>query len=350
MIEYITGDLLKADTEALVNTVNTVGVMGKGIALQFKEEFQQNNKEYKTACKAGRLKPGVLLSVWDNSLHLGRKLIINFPTKVHWRQPSRYEYIEEGLKTLRLLILETGIKSIAVPPLGCGNGGLEWDRVKILMEKYLGDLPAKVLGYTPNAEIKELLQKQETVKKEGLTPQRAQLLYLLFAYESLGEDSSLFAANKLAYFLQRMGQPMQLQFKPHHYGPYALGVEKVLYYMNGIYLKGLEQGKAGAFEPLKLNYGRWSEVQQFIRTKLDSAQQLRLQKLLEMVSSFLSEMSLEILASTAYLLEQNPSYNLAEIITEINSWNSRKSKFQHEHIRVAYEHLQAYQGLHSPSH
>ena len=347
MLTHITGDLLKANAEALVNTVNTVGVMGKGIALQFKEEFPKNNKEYIAACKVGILEPGLLLPVWDNSLHLGRKLIINFPTKVHWRQASRYEYIEVGLQALRQLILEIGIKSIAIPPLGCGNGGLEWDRVKELIEQYLSDVPAEVLVYNPNAEIKAVLQQQETIKKEGLTPQRAQLLYLLFAYESLGEDSSLFAANKLAYFLQRMGQKMQLQFKPHYYGPYALGVEKVLYSMNGVYLKGLEQGQAKAFEPLKLNYERWDEVQQFIKTKLDNEQQLRLQRLLEMVSDFLSEMSLEILASTAYLMEQNPDYDFEEIVKKINGWNSRKSKFQQEHIRTAYEHLQSYQGLQS---
>ena len=104
MLNFITGDMLKAKADALVNTVNTVGVMGKGIALQFKEAFPQNNKIYITACKNKELEPGKLLAVWDSNLLLGKKLIINFPTKTHWRQPSRYEYIENGLQALVVLI------------------------------------------------------------------------------------------------------------------------------------------------------------------------------------------------------------------------------------------------------
>lgn len=125
MIEFLKGDLLKANAQALVNTVNTVGVMGKGIALQFKEAFPYNNKVYVKACKEGSLQPGKILAVWDSNLLYGRKLIINFPTKIHWRQPSKYEYLESGLVALKEVIHEEGISSIAIPPLGAGNGGLD---------------------------------------------------------------------------------------------------------------------------------------------------------------------------------------------------------------------------------
>lgn len=286
MINFVTGDLLRADAEALVNTVNTVGVMGKGIALQFKEAFAHNNKVYVAACKRHELVPGKLLAVHDSNLLYGNKLIINFPTKTHWRQPSEYEYIETGLKALRELIVNDQIKSIAIPPLGAGNGGLDWSKVKPMIIKALEDLPADIQIFEPNAAIKAILQKQEPKKKPHLTSSRAALLYCLFAFESFGEYSSLFAANKLAYFLQRMGQDLKLDFKAHHYGPYAVGVEKVLYHLNGVYLKGLEQGEAKPFEPLKLNYETWDEVNRFVQ-QMPKEEQDRLQSLLYFLQTLL---------------------------------------------------------------
>jgi O-acetyl-ADP-ribose deacetylase (regulator of RNase III) len=346
MLHFITGDMLQADAEALVNTVNTVGVMGKGIALQFKEEYPRNNKVYVAACKAGELQPGKLLPVWDESLYHGRKLIINFPTKTHWRQPSKYEYIEQGLAALRELIVKEGIKSIALPPLGCGNGGLDWNKVKPMIEEALRELPIEVMVYEPNATIKAELQKQETKKSAKLSSARAQLLYILFAYESLGEDSSLFAANKLAYFLQRMGQPLRLQFSREMYGPFAIGVQKVLYDMNGIYLQGLEQQQTKAFEPLQLNYERWAEVSRYVQEELGQKERQRLDNLVTLINGFHSELSLEILATTAYILETNRDYSIEQVMEAIGQWSSRKGElFKQEYVAIAYNHLQAYQDM-----
>lgn len=343
MIQFTTGDMLQSGAEALVNTVNTVGVMGKGIALQFKEAFPANYKAYVNACKNKELTPGELLSVRDTNLIYGDKLIINFPTKVHWRQPSKYEYIESGLRALRELIKNKNIKSIAIPPLGCGNGGLDWNKVKPMMEKHLESLPLKIILFEPNAQIKTILQQQEIKKEVKLTPARAQLLYALFAYESLGEYSSLFAANKLAYFLQRMGQPLRLQFKPHHFGPYAIGVEKVLYALNGVYLKGLEQQEAKAFEPLMLNYEKWREVNDYVNKELKAEDVQRLNNLLKLINGFSSELSLEVLATTDFILQEHPQYNLEETMLAIKQWNERKSNlFKKEYVQIAYNHLMQY--------
>ena len=317
MMFFEKGDLLHAKAQALVNTVNTVGVMGKGIALQFKEAFPHNTKVYIEACKKKELEPGKLLAVWDTNLLLGCKLIINFPTKTHWRQPSKYEHIEKGLFALKDLIEKENITSIALPPLGCGNGGLDWNLVKPLIVHYLQDLPIDVYVYEPNDQIKQILQQQESEKEVKLTPARAQLLYCLFAYESMGEYSSLFAANKLAYLLQRMGQPLNLDFKPHHYGPYAIGVEKVLYAMNGVYLKGLEQGEARAFEPLQLNYEKWNEVKNYVEKELKPEDGQRLSDLLKLINGFTSELSLEILATTDFILQQKPNSSLEEVLLSI---------------------------------
>ncbi|MBI3720353.1 MAG: macro domain-containing protein [Sphingobacteriales bacterium] len=343
MLHYLTGNLLDSPANALVNTVNTVGVMGKGIALQFKEAFPANNNKYIESCKQGLLQPGKLLAVKDHNALLGEKLIINFPTKKHWRHPSKYEYIEDGLKALVKLIEEEKIESIAVPPLGCGNGGLDWQQVKRLIEQYLSPLDVAVYVYEPNDAIKEILQKEETKKEIKLTPARAQLLYSLYYYESLGEYSSLFSANKLAYFLQRMGEKMRLNFVAHHYGPYAQQIEHVLYALNGVYLKGFEQKQAKAFEPLLLNYEKFAEVKQYVNNQLAPEQKLRLEKLMQLIDGFQSELSLEILASVDFILSQNPAYSVEQVYTDIKNWSERKSKLiTQEYVAIAYNRLMNY--------
>lgn len=343
MITYRKGDLLSADAIALVNTVNTVGVMGKGIALQFKEAFPNNTKSYIAACKNKELFPGKLLDIWDENLQTGKKLIINFPTKVHWRQPSKYEYIEKGLISLRILIEQKSIQSIAIPPLGCGNGGLDWEVVKKMIVEYLGDLKTDILVFEPNESIKELLQKQDLKKDEKLTPARASLLYALFAFESIGEFSSLFAANKLAYFLQRKGQKLNLNFKAHHYGPYAIGVEKVLYRLNGTYLKGMEQGVIKPFEPLYLNYEKWDEINSYVHNSLNSEDLMRVKSLIKFISNFSSELSLEVLATVDFILVENPNYTIDEVMGAIRNWNLRKSAlFQQSLVSESYKYLNNY--------
>lgn len=150
MLHYTRGNLLESPAVALVNAVNTQGVMGKGIALAFRETFPHNYREYRNACTAGQLTPGKLLAVWDEAPGLGRKLIINFPTKTDWRLPSKYEYVESGLQALVTLIEAEQITSIAVPALGCGLGGLEWSRVREMIEQYLRNLPAEVWVFEPH--------------------------------------------------------------------------------------------------------------------------------------------------------------------------------------------------------
>jgi len=149
MIKFLSGNLLESNACALVNTVNTVGVMGKGIALQFKNEFPHNYTIYREACLKHELKIGQLLTVEDSSLFLGKRLIINFPTKTHWRLPSEYSYIEKGLQALNQLIRENEIRSIALPALGCGNGGLDWLRVKEMICQYLKQLDTIMEVYEP---------------------------------------------------------------------------------------------------------------------------------------------------------------------------------------------------------
>lgn len=340
-MRYVTGNLLESDAQALVNTVNTMGVMGKGIALQFKERFSLNFKCYVAAYKKGELKVGKMLVVKENSFQ-GEKWIINFPTKIEWFKKSQYEYIEEGLKDLVQVIRDYDIKSIAIPPLGCGNGGLNWDKVKPMMERYLKPLEeVDIQVFEPNEAIKTILQQEAAPKQVALTPGRAMLLYALYYYEKHGEQASTFAANKLAYFLQRSGESLRLQFVPHFYGPYAQAIEKVLYALNGKYLTGLEQMKIRPFEPIKLNWERYQEVENYIQTQLNPVQQQRLKNLFKVIEGFETPLSLEVLASVDYLLQESSALSEQELLQKIESWSNRKKRLiKTEHIQVARQRLQ----------
>ncbi len=342
MIKYTKGNLLEAPVQALVNTVNTVGVMGKGIALQFKEAFPTNLKGYLKACKDGWLQPGKLLVVREETLD-GEKVIINFPTKIEWFKKSRYEYIEVGLKELAKVIENKKIESIAIPPLGCGNGGLKWDKVRALMEKYLSPLTdVEVIIYEPSAKVKEILKRQESTKYIKLTPARGMLLYAMFYYETMGEKSSLFVANKLAYFLQRLGEKSfnRLKFKARNYGPYSVQVEHMLHDLTGKYIKGLEQMKAKAFEPLELQYDKVKEVSGYIKKELTQEQRGRLKNLIKLIDGFQSALSLEALASVDYVLREKPGIQEKEVVRTIHSWSERKRKLiQETHVQIALQHL-----------
>jgi len=343
-VKYLKGNLLESEAQVLVNTVNTVGVMGKGIALQFKNKFPTNYKIYSTACKNKEVITGKLLVVKENTLE-GEKIIINFPTKTEWFKKSTYAYIEEGLIDLVKVIEEFKIQSIAIPPLGCGNGGLNWDKVKALIEKYLGKLTqVDIQIFEPNEEIKEILKREDSNKEVKLTPTKAMVLYAMFYYESLGENSSLFVANKLAYFLQRLGEKsLKFKFKASHYGPYSSQVAHVLLNLNGKYLKGLEQMNVKAFEPLELQYDRLKELSKYVRTELSAEQRIRLSNLVKLIDGFQSALALEILATVDFVKKDKPDMGKDEIISKIQNWSDRKSQlFQEKHITIAINHLDKY--------
>lgn len=346
MIKYVEGDLLSADVQALVNTVNTVGVMGKGIAFQFKKKFPNNLNTYIVACKNGTLVTGKMLVVKERTISGKEKIIINFPTKKDWKHKSKYEYVEEGLKDLIKVIEENDIKSIAIPPLGCGNGGLEWSKVKQLMEKYLSTLSdVEILIFEPNDAIKEVLKKQESNNNVELTPARALLLYAMFYYESLGENSSLFVANKLAYLFQRLGESSfkSLKFQAKHYGPYSAQVAYLIHALNGKYLKGMEQMGLTAFEPIELQYDKISEVSSYVKKNLNSVQKEKLKNLLSIIDGFQSTLSLEILTSVDYIRKENPNISKENTIKSIQNWSDRKKYlFKEKHISIAYDHLEEY--------
>ncbi|WP_462267151.1 type II toxin-antitoxin system antitoxin DNA ADP-ribosyl glycohydrolase DarG [Mucilaginibacter sp.] len=344
MIIYKEGNLLDARVEALVNTVNTVGVMGKGIALQFKHEFPESYKIYKDAAARGEIVTGQMQIIPVNQIN-GVKYIINFPTKQHWRSPSKLVWIKEGLQDLRQQIIQYNIKSIAVPPLGCGNGGLNWETVKPLINEALTGLDIKAVIYEPTLFIKEALKKEDRVAAAKLTPARAMLLSLLYQYRALGEFASEFAAVKLSYFLQRFGETqLKLRFVQGHYGPYSNQLSFLLYTLNGYYLKGYEQKDAKPFEEIELVASKKEEVKNYIEHSASAEEKRRLETVTEFIQGFESPYGLELLATVDMIL-CNDKTKSAEIVKE-QLWSERKRNlFPVHHIQLAINHLNRYDSI-----
>jgi O-acetyl-ADP-ribose deacetylase (regulator of RNase III) len=322
MIHYQTGNVLESSAEALVNTVNTVGIMGKGIALQFKKEFPFNTRKYEEACKNGLIDIGRLLVVRDASLATGDKVIINFPTKKDWRKPSEYSFIESGLKDLVRIIREENIQSIAIPPLGAGNGGLDWQRVKEILEKHLSSLSIEVFIYEPNAVIQEAMKK-ERVK---LTPARAMLLDVLYDLVRNGEFVSEFAAEKVAYFLQRFGASDQfkLEYKQNFYGPYSGKVKYVLYYLNGSYIFGYSAMDKKPFEELGIITDGANAVDEYLSQTENQTFRKIASKAKEFLTGFYSSFGLELLSTVDFIVRENNAQTVDDIKKHLEAWSDRK--------------------------
>ena len=336
MIQYVKGNILESDAMALVNTVNLAGVMGKGIALQFKKQFPINFKLYKKACEENAIGIGKLLVTKEQTV-FGEKIIINFPTKKDWRKSSEYSYIEDGLEDLIRIIGEYHIKSVAIPPLGAGNGGLHWEIVKKIIEGKLSSLPIDIIVYEPNAVIVDRM-KSERVK---LTPARALLLYVLFDLVKHGEYISEFSTEKICYFLQRFGanELFKLKFEAKYYGPYSGKVRFVLNALNGSYILGYSDMDKKPFESLSLIADSFGEIEDIVN-KNDFLRDVAA-KTKCFLDGFYSDFGLELLSSIDYVMCQYGNISVDEIYQRLSQWNHRKGKIfnDHKYIEIAKNHL-----------
>lgn len=337
MITFKKGNILDSGAEALVNTVNTQGVMGKGIALQFKKAFPYNFKKYEEACKAGELAPGKLLIVKDQDLVGGSVWVINFPTKTSWRKPSEYEYIEKGLDELVKRMAELDIKTIALPPLGSGNGGLDWERVKAMITDKLSGIPQEIIVYEPNALIEEKM-KQERVK---LTEARAMLLYMLYQLQKSGEFVSEFSCEKVCYFLQRFGgkQYFRLEFKQNFYGPYSGKVRHVINYLNGSYIMGYSSMDKKPFEALQLIPDGEAVVVSYLNDKPELKEITTITE--NFLDGFYSDFALELLSTIDYITQRENTFEFEKIKAALAKWSERKrTMFANDRfLSIAIDHL-----------
>jgi O-acetyl-ADP-ribose deacetylase (regulator of RNase III) len=325
MIRYTEGNLLDSGCDAVVNTVNTVGVMGKGIALMFKEAFPANFRAYEAACRRGDVRTGEMF-VTERPPMLGApRWIVNFPTKQHWRGKSRIEWIREGLLDLRRWIVEKEIRSIAIPPLGSGQGGLDWQAVKPLIVSALGDLTdVDVVVYEPTSKYQNVAK---TAGVETLTPARALVAELIRRYWILGIECSLLEVQKLAWFLEReivaSGLPneLDLQFVAHRYGPYAERLKHLLNYLDGSYLRSeVRIPDARPVDVIAFNDAKKQHVAAYLRSEASSYIPA-LESVSRTIDGFESPLGMELLATVDWLLaREGIRPNLVDIKAGLRSW------------------------------
>lgn len=338
MIHYTTGDILFSNADALVNTVNTVGVMGKGLALQFKKLFPANFKAYQNACKTGVLQIGKPLVFEEESLLNGKKIIINIPTKTDWRLPSQYSYVESGLEALKEIIHARNLKTVAIPPLGAGNGKLDWVKVKTIIEEKLSDVKADIYVFEPGGEPSSVI---DTTKK-ALTPARAMLLAVLYDLVRNGEFVSEFSVQKVTYFLQRFGaeNEFRLDFQPYHYGPYSSKIRHLLYQLNGFYIAGFESKDKKPFDMLSLQTEHRPIVNAFLEKPENSKFLGITQKTKAFLAGFYSDFSLELLSTIDFIISENKGIDEAGIKEKLQHWNQRKTRFSNDqYIQLALNQL-----------
>ena len=329
MIRFTTGNLLEDPSEALVNTVNAVGVMGKGIALMFKEAFPNNYQEYARACKDNRVYAGSIFITRRHDL-LGPKWIVNFATKDHWRSPSRIDWIRTGLVALKDAILELGIASVAIPPLGAGNGGLIWSDVKDEIVTQLCELQdIAITVYEPTKEYQNVAKRGGV---DSLTPARALVAESIRRYWTMGLDCSLIEAQKLSWFLERslaslgLDNPLDLGFRPLRYGPYADKLRHVLNSMDGSYLHCDRRiSDAGPFDTISFVDEKREALLAYLTSEEAGNLRPALEKTAQVVDGFESPLGLELLATVDWLLSRAGAEPSVEGIREsLKSWGGGK--------------------------
>lgn len=338
MVTLTQGNLIKIDAEALVNTVNCVGYMGKGIALQFKQAFPDNFKAYQQACLTKEVQPGRMF-VFETGTMLNPRYIINFPTKRHWRGKSRLEDIKSGLKALIEEVKRIGIKSIAIPPLGCGLGGLDWKIVRPLIEKAFSETPDVRVSLFEPAGTPDAKTMPVRTAHPKMTVARALFVKLMEHYMSPAYRLTLLEIQKLAYFLQEAGEPLKLKFEAGHYGPYAPNLNKVLEIMEGHFIRGYGDSQKPDVD-IELMQGAIEEADRFLEEHHDSYK--RLKKIDEVIDGFETPYGMELLSSVHWVTVHgdSPVTDADAAIQRIHQWNARKQKmFQPEHIRTAWKRL-----------
>ncbi len=341
------GDLLKADADALVNTVNTVGVMGKGIALQFKRAYPANFTAYKSACEAGEVRVGRMFVVAVESLGQLR-WIINFPTKEHWRGNSRIEWIDAGLDDLVRTIRDLGIRSIAVPPLGAGNGGLAWSDVRPLISEKLSPLKdVDVLLYPPSSERHELVGSPVP-----MTWGRAAVIRLIESYAtsrsitepwSSGQGASALEIQKLMYFANLVAPSLKLKFTQGKYGPYSEQVRHLVQDMEGTFLRGYGDGAAPVLDldPIGPTKDGSEQAQRLDRKRESGITEDIVKPTVALLEGFEGPYGLELLASVHWVrTHQDRSNDTHSITSRVQEWSERKGRlFTQDHVERAIERL-----------
>ena len=336
MFEHKTGDILAENADALVNTVNCVGAMGRGIALQFKNAYPLNYKAYAAACKRKEVRPGDMF-VFETGELTNPRYIINFPTKRHWRGKSRMEDIEVGLKALRDVIREKKIRSVAIPPLGSGLGGLNWHEVRHRIRETLqgcGDV--RIVIFEPH-DSPELLQMTRRQNAPKMTPGRAALVGLMDRYLRglLDPIVTLLEVHKLMYFMKVSGEPSmeRLRVVKGPYGPYAENLTHVLREIEGHFISGYRDGGDAPSKQLALIPSGIEAANRFLERHSDT--RVRFHRVADLVAGFESAYGLELLSTVHWVIARENADGIDDTISRFYAWNDRKGQFSVRQIRLA---------------
>ena len=334
------GNLLEADTDALVNTVNTVGVMGKGVALQFKKAFPENFQAYKNACDKHEVRTGTMFVYEFKGLNNPR-YIVNFPTKKHWRGKSKLSDIEAGLRDLKRVIVEYEIRSIAIPPLGCGYGGLDWNDIYPRIKHELGTLKnVDVLLYEPG-KTPAASEMPIKTRRPKMTEGRAAIIGLIGRYTQLGYEASLLEVQKLAYFMQEVGVPLRLRYVTEKFGPYADNLRHVLDHIEGHYIQGFGDGSKPRTAVVHLMEGAQLKADEFLQSHPETHE--RFNRVTDIIEGFETPYGMELLATVHWVASENLDARIdpKAAVQAVQAWSARKRRsFKPEHIEVACARLQ----------
>ena len=348
MITSTTGNLLTNDAEALVNTVNLDGVMGKGIALQFAKAFPEILPPYEAACRSGELAPGRVQVIARPGL-LNPRYIINVPTKRHWRGKSRLADIEAGLADLVRVVRERGIRSIAVPPLGCGLGGLAWADVRPRIEQAFAALPEVEVRLFAPAGAPAPSDQPNRTSAPALTAARARVIQVLGAYLDLGYELSLLEVQKLLYFLQGAGDDLKLAYGKNRYGPYADNLRHVLKRFEGHYTQGYGDGNDAPDTEITLLPEAREKAKAYLASQAGDDDAARLARVVDLIEGFESPYGMELLATVHWVAAREGATTLDAAVTAVHAWNdSKRQRLSREHIALAWERLQVQGWLPEP--
>ncbi len=338
MIQFKTGNILLDESDAIVNTVNCVGVMGKGLALQFKKAYPNNFTKYKSACDKGLIHPGkMFITQHLNLTHT--QWVINFPTKKHWKNNSKIDDIEHGLIDLIEQIEALKIKSIAIPPLGSGLGGLDWNIVRDkIVESFNGINNVEVIIYEPNGNPKTQSMVINT-KRPNMTRGRALLIKLLEFYLFQGYECSKIEVQKLVYFLQEAGIDLKLRYKAYKFGPYANNLNHVLELIDGHFITGF--GDRVNVSEIKLIKSSIKEADCFLKN--DNEAIVCLSRVEKLISGYETPLSMEVLATVHWIIkhENYDSNNYDGIKNFIQQWNEHKASWKDTYIKKAISRLES---------
>ena len=335
MIKYTVGDVLSARAEALVNTVNCVGVMGRGVALQFRKAYPDNYKAYAKACRLGEVQPGRMF-VFETKRLDHPKYIINFPTKRHWRSKSRLADIESGLAALLEEIRRRRIQSVALPPLGSGLGGLDWSEVRLRIENALSELSTdvQIIVYEPSGppDAKAIARLTDA---PAMTPGRAALVMLLHRYLGALLDPfvTLLEVHKLMYFLMEAGEPLRLRYTKTQYGPYSENMSHVLHAVEGHFISGYLDGGDSPNKQLNVVPGAVDAANAYFHDAPTTYE--RLEQVIRLVDGFETPFGLELLSTVHWVIVKDGARNVDEAIRLTYEWNVGKRMFLPEQIELA---------------